>query len=277
MITLRGNSLARGMEIEGVRVVARGGVTLKEMMREAEEDEGTTIFLFGIPDICRRGEARMRQWAKDELVNTIGSARGRREWVLGTFYPPRDCDVHTFGAVRSLNNLIGMVNGHNGNGTIPFHSFMYYRERGTYFIKCSKYEADGVHWTAEARGLAEGKVRDWMEVRRGVRTEQERDRGVREQQERERDRKIAEEEERCEIAIEEYRRMRIRERDEKVAAIKEEYRARGVGGGVEYERRDERMDQGVGRGVAVGRIRGERDLRGELQDREEERRRRGEL
>lgn len=41
-ITLNGNSLAREMEeIEGVKMIAKGGAMLKDMLGDAVEDRGT--------------------------------------------------------------------------------------------------------------------------------------------------------------------------------------------------------------------------------------------
>ena len=59
--TLSRNSLTRGIRAEDVRVVSRGGAKLHEMMDEAERarDPGTTLFLFGVPDLWVRGHGRM--------------------------------------------------------------------------------------------------------------------------------------------------------------------------------------------------------------------------
>ena len=58
---LRGNSPARGIRVEDVRVISRGEARLHEMMDETERarEPGTTLFLFGVPDLWVRGDSRM--------------------------------------------------------------------------------------------------------------------------------------------------------------------------------------------------------------------------
>ena len=90
--TLRGNTLARGFRLEDVRVISRGGARLHEIMDEAERAKypGTTLFMFGVPDIWVRGDSRMDSEGVRLLEKTIARARGKREWVLGPIFPPRD-------------------------------------------------------------------------------------------------------------------------------------------------------------------------------------------
>ena len=48
--TLRGNSPARGIQVEGVRVISRGGARLCELIDKAERATypSTTLFMFGL-------------------------------------------------------------------------------------------------------------------------------------------------------------------------------------------------------------------------------------
>ena len=113
-IVIRGNSMVRGMRIEGVRVISEPGLKLEEMMNRAErERRGTvTIFVFGVPDLMRRGERhRYDQEGKERLVETIKRARGRREWELATVFPPKDSSWSVIMAFRDINALITTING----------------------------------------------------------------------------------------------------------------------------------------------------------------------
>ena len=85
-MTLRGNSLAREFEVEGVEVRARGGATLREMLEDARGDRGTTVFLFGIPDLFERGSLVIRRGAKDRLLEAIRSVRGKKELCWQRFF-----------------------------------------------------------------------------------------------------------------------------------------------------------------------------------------------
>ena len=60
-VLLMTNSLGREMRIEGFEVRAKGGARLETMMDEVEGEEGTVVFLFGIPDIRERGSGFVRE------------------------------------------------------------------------------------------------------------------------------------------------------------------------------------------------------------------------
>ena len=77
--TLRGNSLARGIRVEDVRVISRGGAKLHKMMDDAERARGpdTTLLLFGVPDLWVRGDGRMDGGRVRPLEETTARARGR--------------------------------------------------------------------------------------------------------------------------------------------------------------------------------------------------------
>ena len=86
-LVLRGNSLARELEIEGVRVVARGGATLEEMRKERGDNE-RTIYIFGICDLWKRGFNNLEKRKVRALEREIGEVRGSKDEILCTFYPP---------------------------------------------------------------------------------------------------------------------------------------------------------------------------------------------
>ena len=280
-ITLRGNSLARGLEVDGVRVVAEGGAKLAWMMDRAEEErrEGVTVFLFGIPDLFKRGQwEREERGAKAELLRVMRRAEGRAEWVLGTFFPPRGASQALVQVVRAVNALATHINAENGNGTPAFHTFMFFREGPNYIIKRSMY-ADEVHWTDRAKRVAEQKVEDWLRAR-----EQRghggalgrREAGVRREQDVGEARIRARREE-CEAEIAEYGRRRREECEREIETIREDTRRR-----VDRIRRDspgpgrwERRE--IGRGLrwvpesperVQGRGRGRGDLRQALEGRQ---------
>ena len=94
--------------MEDVRVVSRGGAKLHEMMDEAERarDPGTTLFLFGVPDLWVRGHGRMDRAKVRPLEETIARARGRREWVLGPIFPPKDASQGEISTIHCINAQI---------------------------------------------------------------------------------------------------------------------------------------------------------------------------
>ena len=77
--TLRGNSLARGIRVEDVRVISREGARLHKMMDEAKRARGpgTTLLLFSVPDLWVRGDGRMDRGRVRPLEETTARARGR--------------------------------------------------------------------------------------------------------------------------------------------------------------------------------------------------------
>ena len=138
--TLRGNGLARGIRVEDVRVVSRGGAKLHEMMDEAERarDPGTTLFLFGVPDLWVRRHGRMDRAKVRFLEETIARARGRREWVLGTKFPLKEASQGKISTIHCINAQVTMVNNGNGNATPGWHLYMYYQQGGRICVKKNK-------------------------------------------------------------------------------------------------------------------------------------------
>ena len=132
MVVLRGNSMARGVRAEGVEVISRGGAKLGELMDDAERDGRVTIFLFGVPDLFRRGCTDLwTQLKRAELERQMERARGRPRWILSTAIPPRDANHSVVMCFRAVNLLAATINSANGNGTVDFHNIVYYRERGS--------------------------------------------------------------------------------------------------------------------------------------------------
>ena len=219
--------MARGIRVEEVRVVSRGGATLQEMMNEAERarDPGTTLFLFGVPDLWVRGHGRMDREKVRPLEETMKRARGRREWVLGPIFPPRDASQGEISTIHCINAQVTMINNGNGNATPGWHLHMYYQQGGRFCIKERNYR-DRIHWSPGGERIAQNKLRLWKEIRerqgREDRRERRREReGLRERQE-EVERRIAEygrsQREECERRIEEYAREQretLREEEER--------------------------------------------------------------
>ena len=79
--TVIGNSLTRGMEIEGFEIECRPGARLRELLGRARERAGANrlvLVIFGIPDLRDEG-----------LVRRIREVREEEGMVLCPFYPPR--------------------------------------------------------------------------------------------------------------------------------------------------------------------------------------------
>lgn len=87
---IRGNSPARGLTVEGARVVALRGRKLRPMMDDAErERDRKTIFIFGVPDLMQRNELyRWREADRGQLIMSLERARGRKNWFPTTIFPP---------------------------------------------------------------------------------------------------------------------------------------------------------------------------------------------
>ena len=232
-IVLRGNSLAREMQVEGVHVVAEGGAKLEMMDRAEIEDRGlVTVFLFGIPDLFRRGRLEEpERGAQERLTRVMRRAEGRRQWVLGTFFPPRDASQPVVQVVRAVNALTTHINSANGNGTPAFHTFMFYRSGARYIMKREWY-ADAVHWSHLGRRAAEEKMGVWLaarrgreregvERRRGGEREGWRERAIRRAEEQAEER-VRREREECEEEIEEFKRSRREECEAQVRRIREQ-------------------------------------------------------
>ena len=90
--TLKGNSLARGIRVENVRVISGEGARLHKMIDKAERarEADTTLFLFGVLDLWVSGDSRMDRERVRPLEETMARARGKRECMLGPIFPPKD-------------------------------------------------------------------------------------------------------------------------------------------------------------------------------------------
>ena len=66
----------RGIRVEGIRVISRGGTRLHEMMDKAERarNPGTTLFLFGVPNLWVRENSRMDRDRVRLLEETLARA-----------------------------------------------------------------------------------------------------------------------------------------------------------------------------------------------------------
>lgn len=164
-ITVRGNGQAKGLKIEGVRVIAKEGAKLGEMMDLAENGkEDLTIFIFGLPDLLRSGQEHI--WIRkdrDELIQQMKRAIGRPEWVLATTFPPRDAHHPILMLFRDTNIWAAEINARNGNGTIALHMVMFYQKEGAYVIKRHRY-ADNIHWDQTAKYIAEEKIKGYLQI-----------------------------------------------------------------------------------------------------------------
>ena len=120
-------NLAREIRVEDVRVISRGE-RLHEMMDDAERaiDPGTTLFLFGVPDLWVRGDSRM---------DGVRPFADHSEWVLGPIFPPTDASQGEMSTIHCLNAQVTKVNNRNGNGTPGWHLHMYYQQRGRFYVK----------------------------------------------------------------------------------------------------------------------------------------------
>ena len=79
--TVIGNSLARGMVIEGFEVECRPGARLRELVERARENAGVNrliVIIFGILDLRDEG-----------IVRLVREVREEEGIVLCPFYPPR--------------------------------------------------------------------------------------------------------------------------------------------------------------------------------------------
>ena len=90
--TLRGNSLPRGIRVEDMRVISRGGAKIHEVIYEAKKARrsGTTFFLLGVPDLWVKGHSRINREKVRPLKETIAKTRGKRQWVLGSIFSPKN-------------------------------------------------------------------------------------------------------------------------------------------------------------------------------------------
>lgn len=155
--------MARDLEVSGAKVIARGGAKLEEMRRERGVNE-RTIYIFGICDLWKRGDANIERHRVRALEAEIDSMRGKSDEVLCTIYPIREASNVDAETIRLLNRRIAEVNMENRWGTPGLHNIMYYRERGIIQIKKSMYESDGIHWNAVAKSVAEEKLSTWIRI-----------------------------------------------------------------------------------------------------------------
>lgn len=103
----------------------------------------------------KRGEKR--RWdkeGKEELMESVRRAKGRKHWHLATVFPPMDASWGVIMVFRDVNALITTINGNNGNGTVPLHTHMLYREGTEYQFKGEMYKADGIHWSGKRKEIA---------------------------------------------------------------------------------------------------------------------------
>jgi hypothetical protein len=247
-VTVRGNSLGRGLRIEGVEVISRGGAKLGELMdaaeRERREGSALTIFIFGIPDLLRRGETqRWRREDREGLLRSIRRAKGRKDWVLATVFPPRNATHEMVMCFRGINKYITEVNGENHNGTVDLHNIMFYREGTRYIVKKDLY-SDLVHWNEEAKRMAEGKVGRFTSVWRGRRSG--RLEVQRETIMRQAEGEVRRAREKCEEEIEEYAQRRRGECEREEGRVMEE-------AGSKVDRLRERLDEDRGEAGAGSR------------------------
>ena len=69
--TVIGNSLTRGMEIEGFQIECRPGARLRELLGRARERAGANrlvLVIFGIPDLRDEGLVRQIREVREEEV-----------------------------------------------------------------------------------------------------------------------------------------------------------------------------------------------------------------
>jgi hypothetical protein len=168
-ITIMANSLGRDIEIQGMQVVWQPGWKLEEMVRDVGcEGEGSIfICLFGIPDIYDRERKRVDARKLTKLEDTIESFRGRRNWVLCTFFPPVESSEVDKRMVGRVNVRISELNAANGNGTPAVARKIFWRTRvtGLWRLERRHLREDGVHWSHSGRELGEEAIRYWRTAR----------------------------------------------------------------------------------------------------------------
>lgn len=72
---------------------------MREILSEAEVEE-RTLFIFGIPDLWRKGARRMEGDFVPRLEKQILHVAGVKCWTLATFYPPNFANGREKEAVR---------------------------------------------------------------------------------------------------------------------------------------------------------------------------------
>ena len=165
--------------------------------------------------------------------------------MLATFFfPPLGVDKRTMDEIRAINSFIKTVNANNGNGTVAFHMFMFFKHKQETIQKRELYR-DDVHWNLTGRRLGEAKLKEWIEVRRGLARKVARAEG---DEGMELERELTEEwikREREKIVkgdVEAYRREREERRDKEIERLEQEGQRRIQ---EERRRRDRREMSGV--------------------------------
>ena len=231
--TVIGNSLTRGMVIEGFEIECRPGARLRELLGRARERAGANrlvLVIFGIPDLRDEG-----------LVRQIREVREEEGIVLCPFYPPRGASTQIVRKVEECNIHVREWNRRNGYGTPNLVAHMFHRRDGRMILEERFLQRDGVHWTVQGRRLAEAAMREWARIHsRGI-VERAREDCRRKREEMER--KIRELREECE---------RDCERIMRDAEERESRRMRGVRGRVQ-----DRLGRRMGRGRRLALLLGE--------------------
>ena len=126
--------------LRGVIAEPRGGATLESLIREANEGE-STLFVFEVCDLYYKGEKQINK----DVEKQIDPFKGKKNWIMATFYAPAWATQGNTTVVRLLNRYTSIANASNGKGTPTILNSIQHNNDGHVVTKDHLLELDGIH------------------------------------------------------------------------------------------------------------------------------------